>query len=56
MSVKIEMDMPKGCRTCRLCGYDHINHEHYCRIQGERVFVLWSYKKRDEFCPLKEIE
>ena len=56
--VMIEMEMPKGCRTCKFCRYDHIHHWHYCCLlssdRGEHV-VSWSYKNRDEFCPLQEI-
>ena len=32
MPVKIDMEMPKGCRTCRFCRYYHINHDHYCYL------------------------
>lgn len=55
MSVKIEMDMPSDCYTCKL-GTLMLTKEDakpyiFCGYFGEAIF---KYNKRPSICPLKE--
>lgn len=52
--VQIDMEMPKGCRVCQFCEYDDINHRYECKLSGWDV--CYSYKKRDNNCPLREVK
>lgn len=56
MAVKIKgMEMPKGCRRCRYCSYHHILHLYECKLTGSQM-IPYSYKRRDEECPLEEVK
>ena len=50
-----DMEMPKGCRRCRCCCYDDIMHWYVCKLTGNQD-ISYSYKRRDEECPLVEVK
>jgi|GEM_PF-4728248 len=59
MTVKIEMDMPKGCATCPLCelvSYKQLPMVIICPITQKKVNLDIYEKKRRKDCPLKECE
>lgn len=50
------MDMPDRCLNCNCVG--HINHNgkfNVCRISGDILKEDDYYKKRPDWCPLREI-
>ena len=50
MSVKIDMEMPKSCRECRLPG----NME--CFLRYEAWLSGYYNENRHEQCPLQEVK
>jgi hypothetical protein len=59
MSVKIYIDMPKGCSRCPFCSFKEgvgFSEDYYsCVINGEFLGVN-AGEKRHNSCPLKECE
>ena len=59
--VKIDMDIPSSCYTCKLSTYDYNNCDGYwkaCPILGDDISPLnvdTYTKKRHKDCPLIEV-
>lgn len=56
MTVKIEMDMPTTCATCKLSQFIHKgdNSKWYCTIKEKHSRLFPT--KRPTWCPLQECE
>ena len=52
MTVKIDMEMPKGCAKCRF----HIAYRGYAHLCLAAQEVFDGAKARKIFCPLQEVK
>ena len=62
MAVKIDMEMPKSCYSCRFCEADNELLRAYCYAKFKHPFTIAltkdisEFKQRPSWCPLQEVK